>query len=911
MTNERPPALAPVFDAMPQELVDLPQWVIWRYDWRVDASKQDGGEWAKVLYSPRTRSRADSTDPATWATFGEAGLAYRRGGFAGVGFVFADGGGITGVDFDDCVDPDTGEVAPEVAALIERYGTYTEISPSGTGLKLVGFGSKPGPKCRKVCSWGGDCEIYDKERFFTLTGNVFAGHDSLVGIQDVLTNHYKELFPDRPSAPKMATGATSLSDSALLDRMFAAKNGEKIKAVWYGDASRYRGDESRRDQALMNHLAWWTNGDRAQMERMFGASECGKRDKWVEREDYRERTIERSLDNFSGGYDPNHGRTPSEVRERVEAMKEAERAAAGIVPGSAVFLKSDTGNADRFVHRYGAKMRYDHSRKCWFIWTGKKWREDKNGQTQEWAKETVRAIYTEAASLDDDEQRAALATWARQSDRAQRIAAMMALATSDRAVALENDDWDKDPFLLNCLNGTIDLRTGRLRPHDECDLITKICPVEFDPAATAPLWKQCLQRWQPDPEVRRFLQRSVGYTLTGHTGEETAFFCYGGGRNGKSKFTGAIETILGDYAARIPIEVLMDSRKAGNATPELIPVIGARLVLASEISEAKRLNEAFVKDATGGDRITARAMYAGIITFKPQFKLWLYGNHKPTLRGNDEGIKSRLPLIPWTVTIPAEERDTHLAEKLMRELPGILAWAVRGCLNWQKDRLSPPEAVIQATEEYHSTQDVFGQFLSECCALGSGQQFWVKSADLRRAYDQWVEDRGDKFTLNGNQFADRLQQAGAVSERRNVGRLKVRVWQGIALLATDTADDEAVSSPQNSDSREYGDTGDTGDGGFSNSPHVQNKSKVTQNGVPTVPGVPNHENNGRIKWREVVLQGEKFWQAVATVGGKEYEAVGETREAALSNLTKHGRRYASPISDGILAAISTESDPFS
>lgn len=311
-----------IMDNTPQDLRLLPQWLVWKNEERNNPSKPEGKDRTKTPYNPLTRRRADTTDPATWTDFDTAVAVWQQGGFDGIGFVFVRNGGLAGVDFDKCRDPDTGEIAPEVAALVDTYGTYAEVSPSGTGLKIIGQGIKPGELCKAVCGWG-KVEIYDHSRFFTVTGDIYGGYTTLADIQETLNQHYALLFPKLQSQPEpqesapnpTGTRTAELSDAELLERMFASKNGAKIRDLWNGDTYGHNDDDSRRDLALLSHLAWWTNGKPAWMERLFGQSECGKREKWTERADYRERTIKKALQGMVGGYNPQAHRTTPRVPE--------------------------------------------------------------------------------------------------------------------------------------------------------------------------------------------------------------------------------------------------------------------------------------------------------------------------------------------------------------------------------------------------------------------------------------------------------------------------------------------------------------------------------------------------------------------------------------------------------------------
>lgn len=478
-----------------------------------------------------------------------------------------------------------------------------------------------------------------------------------------------------------------------------------------------------------------------------------------------------------------------------------------------IFPCTDLGNAERVIHRHGTNLRYNAAF-GWMIWDGKRWQIDDSGEVYRLTEETIRAIPLEAATLarqavalpTDDPQRESLnkraqmaLSWAIKSEAGPRIKAAVELAQHQAGVYAPPDAFDADVFLLNCQNGIIDLRTGELLPHNREKLCIRICPVNYQPEAIAPLWESCLTRWQPLEEVRSFLQRAAGYSLAGHTGEETAFLLYGLGRNGKSKFTGAIEYIMGDYAGRAPIDIFMENRKGGNEgpTPDKANLAGKRLIIASEIMQSRRFNESFVKDVTGGDKITAAHKFKAPFTFKPQLKLWLYGNHKPIVTGADDGIKARLPLVPFTVTIPTDERDPDLDTKLRAEAEGILAWAVRGCLDWQRLRLSPPAAVILASEAYHEEMDTLAQFFKSCLIFEDDAI--ATNADITTAFDEWARNEGldDRSKPKPTERAERLKKEGCSNYEgkpvRHEGKSQ-RCWLNVRLRKdSDSIEDTSVT----------------------------------------------------------------------------------------------------------------------
>ena len=328
---------------------------------------------------------------------------------------------------------------------------------------------------------------------------------------------------------------------------------------------------------------------------------------------------------------------------------------------------------------------------------------------------------------------------------------------------------------------TIDLRTGGQyapRPEDNC---TKAAPVAA--YGDCPQWRAFLARvTDNDGDLQAYLARVCGYWLTGHTHEHALFFLHGTGANGKSVFIDTIAGMMGDYATTAPIETFMASRGERHPT-EMAALRGARLVVAPETESGRHWNESRIKLLTGGDKIAARFVRQDFFEFKPTFKLCIVGNHKPSLRTVDEAIRRRTHLIPFNVTIPPDERDQHLAEKLKAEWPGILAWAVQGCLEWRRDGLNPPMAVRDATDDYLAAQDSFAAWLEECTEPASDWTF-ESSADLFASWKQWAERVGE---TNGTRkrFADTLQSRGYAPKRSNTAR----GFEGIRLARPNYTDD--------------------------------------------------------------------------------------------------------------------------
>jgi putative DNA primase/helicase len=437
--------------------------------------------------------------------------------------------------------------------------------------------------------------------------------------------------------------------------------------------------------------------------------------------------------------------------------------------------RTDLGNAERLVARHGEDLRFCYPWGKWLVWDGRRWHLDASGEVVRRATETVGSIYGEAAQANG-EQRTALARWGLRSEARARIRDMIHLARSREGIHLSPDELDADPWLLTVYNGTLNLRTGELLPHDRAHLITRLAPVTFDPQAQAPTWTAFLERIMAgNGALIAFLQRVVGYSLAGDNSEQVLFILHGRGANGKSTFLEALGHLLGDYAQKTPAETLVRQRSS-RVPNDLARLSGARLVSTVEVEEGQRLAESLVKQLTGGDRIAARFLYGEYFEFLPRFKLFLATNHKPQIRGTDPAIWRRIRLVPFDVSIPEAEQDRKLGHKLRAELPGILAWALEGCLTWRCHGLGTPPEVRQATEGYRGEMDPLAGFFEECCVERPAAQTTVKA--LYEAYTRWCEANGER-PLSKRALGSRLRERGC--EQRK-GAKGARYWQGIGLL---------------------------------------------------------------------------------------------------------------------------------
>jgi putative DNA primase/helicase len=363
------------------------------------------------------------------------------------------------------------------------------------------------------------------------------------------------------------------------------------------------------------------------------------------------------------------------------------------------------------------------------------------------------------------ERATAVLGWCIKSEAAPRINAMLDMARSEPGIPILPEAFDRNPWLLNCANGTLELKTGRLREHRREDYITKLCPVEYHEGAEAPRFQDFMRDiFDDNTALIQYLQRLAGRCLTGDVSEQDLHIFWGGGANGKSTLLNVLLEMLGlDYAMKAPAELLMVKRGESHPT-ERADLFGKRLVVATETEEGRQLAESLVKELTGGDRIRARRMREDFWEFGPTHKVVLCTNHKPRIKGTDHAIWRRIRLVPFTVTFSEDKQDKHLPEKLRAELPGVLLWAVQGCLEWQHHGMETPESVLVATKEYQVGEDLLAQWLAECCL--TGPNYRARARDLYANYHAWCE-RGGETPQKQRGFGEAMTERGLKRETSN------------------------------------------------------------------------------------------------------------------------------------------------
>lgn len=415
---------------------------------------------------------------------------------------------------------------------------------------------------------------------------------------------------------------------------------------------------------------------------------------------------------------------------------------------------SEDALALTFTAQYGCDIRYTAAWGRWSEWDGKSWQQDETPKIFDLARRVCRD-----ASANCPKQVAVRIA------SAATVAAVERLARSDRRHAASVEQWDADPWVLNTPGGVVDLQTGVLRRASREDYCTKMTAVA--PGRTCPTWFQFLARiTDGSEELQRFMQRMCGYALTGITREHALFFLYGTGANGKSVFINTISGVMGAYAKTAAIETFIASASEHHPT-DVAGLQGARLVTAVETEDGRRWAESKLKTLTGGDPVSARFMRQDFFEFTPQFKLLVAGNHKPGLRTVDEAMRRRLKLLPFTVTIPAPERDLELTEKLRAEWGGTLQWMIEGCLAWQHEGLNAPDVVTRATEEYLASEDVLARWIDECCV--TERTLWTATSVLFKSWREWC-DRNEEHSCSQRRFSEQLESRGFRARRTNKAR---------------------------------------------------------------------------------------------------------------------------------------------
>jgi len=741
-------------NGIPDYLKARQQWVVWgkRSTQGSDALQKDG-RLNKIPFNPRTGKAASSNKPNTWASFSEVINLYQSGWYNGVGYMFAEGDRLVGIDLDHCLSP-TGTPNPQTQDILSHFeNTFTEISPSGDGLHIYCFGLAlhcgKGEQNKWIEIYGKDIHGKRSNRYFCITGNQFSKSLEITDGQTALA-WLHNTFKSQTTPP---TNQVS-TDSAL----------EKyVRTAFEDEISKVRNaiDGSRNDQLFKSAAA------------LKGLCNSDWASPYIN-----EYEVEAALLTATGLEQREARSTIGSAFKTATGAREKPSSVGKKTPTpnhTTTFHHTDLGNAERFVARHGENIRYCYHQKSWYVWNSIKWECDKSGAIPLLAKETVRSILIEASNPALDKKEAkALAAYAFKCESLTKLNAMVQVAQCE--VSVNPTDFDAHPMLLNCANGTLDLTMGKFYQHRREELHSKVIPIRYDKVAQCPIWLKYLDRiFTGNTALIGFIQRALGYSLTGSIEEQCIFLMTGKGQNGKSTFLDTLKRLWGDYGIQAAPDLLLAKSRAQHPT-ELADLKGARLVTSVETDKNRRLNENLVKQLTGDATLKARFMRQDFFEFKQEHKIWLATNHLPRVLGNDFAIWRRLPVINFDVTISDAEKDPRLLDKLTAELPGIFAWVVEGCLAWQDGGLQKPQCVTQATEEYKAEQDVLSAFFADCCVIDPRAQ--VNGTELYKVYVEWCKENGENFVESSRAFKKLLDERGFGETRSKKERLRT----GISLV---------------------------------------------------------------------------------------------------------------------------------
>jgi putative DNA primase/helicase len=759
---------------IPDVIKKINQWVYW-----IPGLRSNG----KTSKPPRGRKGPNEWQfPKNQYSFHEAFRLFtekKPSNIGGIGIAFNGSEPFTAFDLDNCLKD--GKLEPWARSIVDSCDSYTEISPSGNGLRIFVSGKIPGIEPKRKF---GDLEIFSAKGYVTVTGNVFEKRKELRENIPAMTSIYKKYSEKTISTgedfirqPVALPSPVEITDDLILT---ASKNDRTFQELWSKQNSE---DHSKDDLSLCLKLAFYSNNNAAQIDSLFRRSSL-MRDKWNEKhgtKTYGQMTIEKAIGKSDKTFDWSNWNKPKTEKktEKIEMNNDADfdeklSAMRGnnkirdriLIPAR----DTDSGNAERFEDAMTGKVIHTPEM-GWLIWSLNKWEANERRVREAFKEAISEDIHKEIDELNQKRDKESidlmgkLSKWLKQSRGAKLITSGLQWAYSDSWCRGEIGDFDKDLYLLNVLNGVIDLRTGNLRKHNPQDKITKIVEINYDSSADCPLWKDCLNTWfEGKKDLIDYVQKYIGYTLTGETIDQSWIFLHGHGKNGKSKFIEILAKLAGTYGKKTDINVFAENPNSKeSATPELAEFPGKRFVFATETQQGKAFDCGKIKDWTGGEVISARQLYKIPFNFKPQFKLWISGNHKPIIKDSTFATWRRIRFIPFNVTIPDSQQDERLSEKLESELPGILKWAVEGCSLWQREGLKAPNEVVAATTEYQESQDRLSPFIKEACIVGK-KYYSIPFKLLHEAYLNYCQGNNDN-AMSKPAFREGIQERGYKIDR--------------------------------------------------------------------------------------------------------------------------------------------------
>jgi putative DNA primase/helicase len=770
MGGSRPAEIRlPLWANIPSELTARSQWVVWRW-----FRRGDGDDWTKPPYPPDNVGKpAKVNNPKDWSSFAAARARLEKKGanIHGVGYVLSDDDPFTAIDLDGCLDSNFQITDPVLAEYVSWFeDTYIEVSPSQTGLRIFCIGQPPSQGRQRK----GKVEIYASRHYMTVTGQVWppgAAAKPILSCQAEIDRLYQAAFggADKHTGgegqPRDSESTSNISEQELLTRARSARNGMGERFIALFDRGDWQSigapSKSEADLSLLGTLAFWTAKDAARMEALFSLSLlCDS--KWEERADYRERSITKAIEGCSKTYQPRRsGKKNAAAAAQPEVQPEVKKAES----------EDELALVDR-VLKHQPDLLYSKGI-GYYLWDRKRFRRDQREQVEGLGEAEVRSLYADAArnyaaaaelrdryktlkrlppkiefqvnELETEAER--FRKLATQLSRRSKIEGALAICRSH--VAVDADELDAAPYLLNCANGTVDLREpGPPQPHSRADRITKLINLNYVPDASAVRWEKVLEEiFDSDRELCEYFRRAVGYSLTAEQKVKRFWFNWGPGDTGKTTVLSILSETFGEYAQVVPVSVFLKARET--IPHDIAGLRGVRFAYASEVAKGRSFDPEKLKNLTGCEgKLTARFLHQPLFEFTPSHHLWLAANDKPKAEVTDDALWKRLAMIPFQVIFerptedkpnPAHRMNDNLIQELRKEKEGILAWAIRGAREFYTDGLNEPKAVRAATAKYRSAEDRVQQFVTEALLRGAELGVSAKKSDVWLAFKQFME----------------------------------------------------------------------------------------------------------------------------------------------------------------------------
>ena len=781
------------FVNIPTELKQNASFCLWKKEKR-------GGRVTKVPYNPSNGTMAKTNDASTFSDFSTAMKAYAMGGWDGIGYRVSEG--IGAIDIDHCIRED-GTLNDVAASILGFFpDSYFERSPSGTGLRGF-FKLSPDFAYDKTVYYINNrkhgLEVYlpgTTNRFVTVTGDMY--RSGSITRNDAALQTALDTFMKRKTASQPGFKGTPVSyftDEAVIEHASNSKTGEKFKALYEGNWQDYFDSQSDADMALVSMLAFWCGCVEEQIDRIFRSSGL-MRDKWDRMtgdSTYGQITIRNAVISCAEIYRPVQTvssdaeddfsdldiNTIQEERDRRERegyaftpdLRCLDTTITALAPHTNPRYESfQIGNSRIFVDYYRRIILMNDTRHCWYIYDGRVWRPDNHSlRIFEMAKDLHDELLTFANTITSEDTRNRFIKRVDMLDQKKYRDIMVKDAGADKTITVQMDAFDRDKYLFNCHNGTINLRTGEFRPHTPDDRLTKLTEVDYDPDAICPRWLTFMDEvFEGDKERMKYLQKAVGYAMSGDTRLECMFILYGPtSRNGKGTTMETVLRILGEYGRTAKPEMLSKKGFADSSGPseDVARLNGARMVNVSEPEKSMVIDASLTKQMTGNNTLTARYLRENSFEFKPQFKLFIDTNHLPQISDMTLFESDRIRIIPFNRHFEENERDIDLKSFFAKpeNLSGILNWCLEGFRLYQKEGLKMPESVASATQEYRDRSDRISMFTKQCLERKAGQE--LRSSAIYTRYKDWCSENGFKYE-NAANFKKKMETAGYVYQRR-------------------------------------------------------------------------------------------------------------------------------------------------